>query len=223
MSGLINKLHRTDSQSYQPPEPDQVCHTGSGVSWYIDSDVAETGQPNMKLVIVPRENSSISISIEEDYDEERCMAFYRRELFALLGQGSQEKIEDGFESQFEREFKQLFETNPTYTMEALHFAIHDAQFSTDVIRATLKVIGWCTVEDRIADLQRKLFEDALRSSSYDIREGALIGLSSLNDPQTLRIIQRSASNEKNSFLRQIYDTIIKQLQDTDHAEGTPRN
>lgn len=130
-----------------------------------------------------------------------------RELFAAA---KEEVFEDGYESEFS---KQLVSLVPRYgddAMEPIIRLIVNNQVNPEVAAEALRWLG--EMEDPVSRPSRLwLLERSLYSSSSRVRDGAILGLASLDDPHAIPYLRRAIEQEPCFELREDMEQVLEQL------------
>lgn len=133
------------------------------------------------------------------------------EVWTVFFRAGAEAFEDGMESLFAKELKSLIERHGRDALELIGALVEDSRADPAVIGEALRWLGLvkyrASHEDRLAVLVR-----ALGATSAQIRDGALLGLSFLNDPRAIIPLETAASHEKKAVLRRFMREVIAQLQ-----------
>ena len=130
--------------------------------------------------------------------------------------GREEHFQDGYESVFSRELSWLIQT---YSHRAIT-AIEGIFINTHeyLVSEALRQIGYIKHEPTNA-VRRWLLEKHLQSS-YVIRDGAIIGIASMDDPNSIPAIKQALQFETAENLRIDLLQVLEQLEATPH-EGSP--
>lgn len=154
--------------------------------------------------LFPTENSTAPYEIPEEVVEEI------RQLFAM---GKEEFFEDGMESAFSRNLLDLIEQYGDIAIEIIADLTIGEQVDTEVASEALRWIG--QIENPLTHpLRRWLLERSLNSSSASVRDGAVLGLSFMDDPAAIPSIKRALKQEKHPHLRLRMEKTLAQLTNT---------
>ena len=137
-------------------------------------------------------------SLEQQVDS--MFAFAREEFF-----------EDGMESTFSRELISLVEHHGERIMPLLSKAILGGRVNAEVAAEAL--IWLDEISDPLTyDSRLLLLQKGLRAYSARVRDGAIIGLASLDDPRAIKSIERAIGREQIDELREDMQQVLEQLQ-----------
>lgn len=131
-------------------------------------------------------------------------------ITALLQNIHDEHFEDGMESEFSRRFIALILANPPTTLAALSDVLSAEQVNAEVAAEALRWLG--RMESPDTELQRRLIlEQGLKSPTSRVRDGAILGLASLNDPDALPALEHAIQQETIPELRADMVEVLEQL------------
>lgn len=134
------------------------------------------------------------------------------ELENLFARARGEIFEDGMESEFSRNLVALIEKHQDIAIEALADLIARGHTDSEVASEALRWVGH--IENPITHQARlALLEQSLSASSARIRDGALLGLASMDDPRAIRSLERAIDREEVSELRDDMIEILEQLRE----------
>jgi hypothetical protein len=132
-------------------------------------------------------------------------------MAALFAVAKDEYFEDGMESEFSRGLIRLIgEYGEKAVIELAFLILHD-QVNAEIAAEALRWLGH--MEDR-RSYQRRLWllERNLFTSSVRIRDGAVLGLTSLDDPHAIRYLRRAMNQEPYPELRRDMEQVLAQLE-----------
>lgn len=135
----------------------------------------------------------------------------RQSISRLLGIGQQEHFEDGMENDFSRGLTSLIETYAEPAVEELAALLESGKVNAELAAETLVCLG--RIEEGVTYLKRRtLLEEALSSSSHFIRDGALVGLSYLDDPHAISHLRLAIEREMNTQLRRYMQQLLREVE-----------
>ena len=164
---------------------------------------ASTADPSIPS---PRDLRSEGSTEASDADHD-VYAELERVFWAANG----EAFEDGMESAFSRELIWMVRRHSDQAMEAITHLLVYERVSPEAASEALRWLG--RVEDAPTYTYRRwLLERCLLCSSPLVRDGAGLGLASLNDPHAAPYLRHALSNESCIELRKGFDQVLAQLE-----------
>ena len=137
----------------------------------------------------------------------------RQSISRLLGIGQQEHFEDGMDNDFSRGLTSLVETHGEPAIDELADFVSSGQMNGELAAEALVCLG--RIEDPYTFLKRRsLLEASLFSPSHFIRDGALVGLSYLDDPHAISHLRLAIERETNTELRRYMQQLLRELEAT---------
>ena len=125
-------------------------------------------------------------------------------------------FKDGMESDFSRELVRLVRQYGKTAMEVITTLIVNDNVDAEVAAEALRWLGRMdhppSHHDRLWLLERSLF-----STSVLVRDGAALGLASLDDPHAIPYLQQAIEQEKYASLREDLEQVLEQLESTRSA------
>lgn len=120
------------------------------------------------------------------------------------------RFEDGMESYFSEHLISLVRTYGPFSKDILAQIFEDSTISPEVLSEALRWLG--RMEDQPSyEARLWLLERALNSSSPTVRDGASLGLASLDDPRAARYLQAAIESEQIPDLRRDMEDVLSQL------------
>lgn len=120
-------------------------------------------------------------------------------------------FEDGMETEFSRELVRLVRKHGKVAMEIITALIVNENVDAGVAAEALRWLGRMeylpSYHDRLWLLEKSLF-----SRSVLVRDGAALGLASLDDPHAIPYLQRAIEHEKYASLREDLEQVRDQLE-----------
>lgn len=136
-----------------------------------------------------------------------------QEIERLFEAAKEQIFEDGMESDFSRGLVSLVEKYGDIAIGVITRLVVTEQANAEVASEALRWLGRMehpfTYRSRIFLLKRSLY-----SRSARIRDGAALGLASLDDPQAVPSLRRAIQREKNRLLRNNLEQVLFQLENT---------
>ncbi len=170
----------------------------------LSSVTATTGVPPDK---VPSESSTTSSSVPQSLE---------RELQKLFAEARYEVFEDGMSSDFSRRLEAVIRAQGNSALLELNALLRVPTTSTIVAAECLRIIG------RLKDKQTHAFRrwilaDRLNAKNVLVRDAAIIGLSSLDDPSVLCSVRLALEKEESAELRSDLDQLREQLENPERG------
>ena len=138
----------------------------------------------------------------------------RQSISLLLGIGQQEHFEDGMDNEFSQGLTSLIETYGEPAVEELADFVSSSQMNGELAAESLVCVG--RIEDPATLIKRRsLLEASLSSSSHFIRDGALLGLSYLDDPHAIPHLKRAIERESSTQLRRYMQQVLREWEAAD--------
>lgn len=120
-------------------------------------------------------------------------------------------FEDGVESPFSRELIRNLEKYGNVALEVLFDLILHARINPELAAEALRWLGYIENHET-HEYRRWLLERSLECSSPRVRDGALLGLASLDDPKAIPSLKLAIEKEQVSELRHDMEQTILQLE-----------
>lgn len=123
------------------------------------------------------------------------------------------QFEDGMENEFSNGLISFIRQYGRSAVDSLTELILSESLSPSVSSEALR---WLGDIDESSTYQRRLWllEKSLACSSPVVRDGAVLGLASLDDPHAIPYLQKARSTEIRKELRKDMDQVLEQLQET---------
>lgn len=120
------------------------------------------------------------------------------------------RFEDGMESEFSAHLTSLVQTYGPFSRDILAQIFEDNTISAEVLSEALRWLG--RMEDQPSyEARLWLLEKALSSSSPTVRDGASLGLASMDDPRAARYLEAALERETLPDLRHDMEEVLRQL------------
>jgi hypothetical protein len=156
--------------------------------------------------ITKEENATVSESrtdsgtVERTDLEKECVGI---RIDQLLNTSREMTFEEGLGTEFYSELESIIKLYGRDSILALYYRIiMSKQFDPEVATETLNRLGAIDCPDaETYDLLRWLLEESLKHPSPWVREGAIMGLSRLNDPKTIPSLKSAAEKEQRHLLK----------------------
>ncbi len=135
---------------------------------------------------------------------------------ALFREAKEVAFEDGMETEFSKELIRLVKRHRKAAMEVITALVVNENIDAEVAAEALRWLGRMdhppSYRDRLWLLEQSLF-----CSSAQVRDGAALGLASLDDPHAIPYLQQAIEQEKYASLREDLEQVREQLESTRSA------
>ncbi|MCI0690505.1 hypothetical protein L0337_00695 [candidate division KSB1 bacterium] len=152
-----------------------------------------------------------SAAIQQDRHEK-----IRQKTAALFAAATDQRFEDGMESEFSNELVALVEEHGDAAVQAIAHLIISEIVSAEVAAEALRWFGRMdhmpTHNARLWLLERSLF-----CSSAQVRDGAALGLAAMDDPHAIAYLKQAIQREKHPALREDLKQVLTQLETTEQC------
>lgn len=161
-----------------------------------DSSVVSENLVNVPVKALSAHNAEPRVKVYSAEEEQRL----RIEIENMFEYAKDEVFEDGMESAFSLHLLRLLNEHGEFAMNHIVFLIEEEMVSSEVLSETLRWFG--LMEDGPAYAHRRwLLQRCLKSSSVIVRDGAILGLSFLEDPRSIPILEQAYYSEIHESLR----------------------
>jgi hypothetical protein len=153
-----------------------------------------------------RPNEVGSSTIRRDYSKELA-----EEIYSLFKASEEQNFEDGMETEFSRKLILFIKK---YTDEAIEIITSIILYERVNAEVAAEALRWLGKMDHAPSYRFRLWllERSLGSLKGRIRDGAILGLSSLNDPHAISYLKLAIEQEKCSELRKDMEQVLAQLE-----------
>jgi hypothetical protein len=146
-----------------------------------------------------------TIATKSDADRESLT-----EVHELFAQARDIRFEDGMESDFSRRLQDLVARGGSAAVSAIERVILCGAASAEVSGEALRWIGRMVDPGTLSE-RRRLLLRSLYSPTYAIRDGAILGLMSLDQPVPQTLIARIIEREPRPELRRDLEELVEYL------------
>lgn len=123
-------------------------------------------------------------------------------------------LEPGMENAFSRGLENLIERHGDPALSEIQSFILEEKTKSSIAMEALQYIGRMD-SNRWKTERRKLLEQCLlRSRSAWVRDGAGLGLASLDDPRSIRAVKTAIAKESSNMLKNDLESVLDQLEKT---------
>lgn len=150
------------------------------------------------------ENSTAQQEHPEDVD---------RKIETLFAAAKEQDFEDGMESEFSKELVSLIKKYGNDAMEGLAYFIVYEKVNAEVASEALRWLGRID-STRSYHFRLWLLERSLFCSTERVRDGAALGLASLDDPHAIIYLKQAIQWESCTELLEDMEQVLAQLEST---------
>jgi len=137
----------------------------------------------------------------------------RAQLLTLFYEAEEETFEDGMASAFSRRLLALLAEQGEPVMNQIILLTEENAIAPEVLAEALRWFGH--MGEGVAYAHRRwLLEHALHHASVRVRDGAILGLSFLEDPGTISALKRALAQEPHATLRHDIAQVLQDLQES---------
>lgn len=153
--------------------------------------------PNLDLWTPPFFQGGINLSLYE-------------KLRGIFIAAQDESFERGMDSVFSRKLVAYIRQFGYEALEFIQELIDDDLINTEVVSEALKWIGHID-DPQTAEQRRWILEKNLSHVSFQARDGALLGLASMDNPASIPILEAAIEKERIPELREDMRQVLEQL------------
>ncbi len=140
-----------------------------------------------------------------------------RNIEFLFRTAIEEEFEDGVETEFSRRLVALVSNFGNAAVEFVHYLVGNNKVNAGVASEAFRWLG------RMEHVpthgwRRWVLQEGLTSSSIRVRDGAVLGLASMDDPETIPYIEDAIEREKCCGLREDMQQVLAQLEETGRCQ-----
>lgn len=142
-------------------------------------------------------------------EEMRCL---RHGLERLFSEAAEESFIDGMQSTFSAQLIASIQKHGDAAMNQIILMVEDDEIAPEVLAETLRWFGH--MENGPGYSRRRwLLEQCLTAPNVTVRDGAILGLSFLEDPRSIPALERAYQHEEHDILRVDIRQVIEDLED----------
>ncbi len=193
---------------------------GSYVIKPVQKETVATIIVSSSYVVEPSPVNTIR-QIEQDNktSQEKQIIDFNTKTEKLFELAIEEEFEDGVESSFSNKLQSFIKEHGNDGLLVLLPIFINEKVNAEIISEALRWIGRLEHPDTHY-LRLWLLEKCLFCSSPSIRDGAILGLASMNDPAAISYIKKAIDKEPISALQQDMKEIVSQLETCTNAITT---
>ena len=132
-------------------------------------------------------------------------------IFAIFWNAKKELFEDGMDNLFLTELGFLINKHKNEAVEHITRIVLHEQLNPEVSGESLRLLGRIKDEESY-EFRRWLLEQSLNLSSSRARDGAILGLASMDDKRTIPKLKSAIDKEKYIELKEDMELVLKQLE-----------
>jgi len=166
--------------------------------------------------LLPNHSLGFVQEMEELYGLGNATALWKRSeevkqgIEALFIEAKEEVFEDGMESEFSKGLVSMIRRYGNATIEWIANLIVHEKANPEVSSEALR---WLGDIDHVSTYDKRLWllERSLLCSAARVRDGAALGLASLDDPHSVRYLKQAIQREQCEELREDMEQVLAQL------------
>lgn len=149
--------------------------------------------------------------LEHSTELQEIPAELSRKIAVLFEAAQDQYFEDGMESEFSRGLTALIAAYGNMTVHELAYLVLSEKVNAEVASEALRWLGNMP-HGSSCHCRLWLLERSLLCSSPMVRDGAILGLASLDDPRAIPYIKRAIEREQCEALRKNMEQVLVQLE-----------
>jgi hypothetical protein len=153
---------------------------------------------------IPQGSSTLPQSISDVYHR----------VILIFSSALDESFEDGMESHFSRDLEKIISQYAFRSVNALITILLDPATNEELVSEALRVLSRIN-QPETYNIRLWLLEQSLRNYSARIRDSAIIGLSSFDDPKSISTLKEAIQKETCPELREDMRQVLRQLEISD--------
>ncbi len=157
------------------------------------------------------ENSS---SVVGDFSKHLAASTAKNEVVRLFALATFIDLEPGMTNEFQEGLEEAIDNYGELALKAVESLVLNEESKSAIAMEAMQYIGY-TDSEKWLDERRRMLERCLdRSRSAWVRDGAGLGLASLDDPRSIPALEKAILNETSGALKEDLKMVLNQLQDT---------
>ena len=200
---LADSLARTDQEFWNTLRRPRSKPAHTGAFWTRDSKKEHTEDATVKYYVW-LENYTAQQERPKEIDQR---------ITILFEAAKEQDFEDGMESEFSKELVYLIKKYGNAAMETIADLIIYERVNAEVASEALRWLGHMD-HPMSYHSRRWLLERSLGCSPAMVRDGAALGLASLDDPHAIPYLKQAILRENCSELRGDMEQVLVQLENT---------
>lgn len=135
------------------------------------------------------------------------------ELRQIFFAAREEVFEDGMDSVFSRQLVDFMQNHGRPAIDILSDLLLLEQVNAEVAGEALRHVGYLE-HPSTRLVRRRLLERCLYGSSARVRDGAILGLAGMDDPQSIPYVEQAVERESIAELQEDMQAVLEQLRET---------
>ena len=162
------------------------------------------------------------VELDNSTTRQEQISEFNKEVDNLFDLASEEEFEDGMESEFSRTLISFIIEHGNNSIEILAPIFMNEKANAEIISEALRWIGRIE-HPETKNIRLWLLERCLFCSSPLVRDGAILGLASMNDPTAIYFLRKAISKESIKELREDMKDVMFQLEACEDATASEEN
>ncbi|MEL6927131.1 MAG: HEAT repeat domain-containing protein [Cyanobacteria bacterium J06600_6] len=201
----LSYLHRTDEGSKNQFVVNNFSSTQSDNFWRILTSFADTNSSSDIFQYQMTELSETSTELVEASNE------LYQEIESIFWSAREEFFEDGMESEFSNKLCSTILKYGSDAIEVITLLIVYGKVCPEVASESLRWLGRIEQPESY-EFRRWLLERSLTLSSGIARDGAILGLASMDDKHSIPYLKEAIKDEPSAELKQDMEQVLEQLE-----------
>jgi hypothetical protein len=203
---ITSYLSKSNQQNFNQFIVSTSSSTKSDTKWSISTSTANTqSSPLSTKSIQKSEWFKTSTKLIETSSE------LYLEIEAIFWSAREEFFEDGMESDFSKKLCSVVAKYGSDVIEVITLLIVYDKVCPEVASESLRWLGRIDHPESY-EFRRWLLEKSLTLPSGIVRDGAIIGLASMDDQHAIPYLQQAIKNEPSTELKQDMEQVLEQLE-----------
>ena len=152
---------------------------------------------------IPRDSSTLPQNISDVYNK----------IILIFSSALDESFEDGMQSHFSKDLEKIILKYSFRSINALITVLLDPATNTELVSEALRLLARIK-QPETYNIRLWILEQSLRNYSARIRDGATLGLSSIDDPKSIPALKDAIQREIYTELREDMLTVLSQLENS---------
>ena len=144
------------------------------------------------------------------------------QITQLFRDARNQEFESGMDSDFSTELENLIKEFGNSALIIIADIIIEQKTSPEIAKETLRSLGFI-YHSPTHPFRLWLLEKSLNNPSNRVRDGAILGLSHLDDPDAIEFLRVALPKEEHSRLRKDMEQLMVQLENTSNAVSSSKD
>ena len=159
-------------------------------------------------------SADISSSVLDDFSTHPDTSTVKNEVDRLFSLAAFIDLEPGMTNEFSEGLEDAIERFGEHALNAIEDLVLDNKTRSSIAMEALQYVGHAE-SGTFLNARRKMLELCLRESeSAWVRDGAGLGIASLDDPKSIPALEKAILNETSGALKEDLTLVLHQLRDT---------